>query len=70
MTRVREKNLDDTVVATIVGVLDGWSGRLTWDALIAAVKRRAGLSYTRQTLYSHERIRLAFAVRKKALAGT
>jgi hypothetical protein len=69
MTRVREKNLDDSVVATIVEVLDGWSGRLTWEALIQAVERRDGLRYTRQTLHRHERIRLAFAVRKKALAG-
>lgn len=69
MTRMREKNLDDDVVATIVGVLDGWSGRLSWEALIKAVERRARLSYTRQTLHRHERIRLAFAVRKKALSG-
>jgi hypothetical protein len=69
MTRVRERNLDDKVVATIVGMLDGWSGRLSWEALIEAVERRAGLSYTRQALHRHERIRLAFAVRKKALSG-
>lgn len=67
MTRVRERNLDDTVVATIVEVLDGWSGRLTWEALIEAVERREGLRYTRQALHRHERIRLAFTVRKKAL---
>ncbi|AUT67236.1 MULTISPECIES: hypothetical protein [Paraburkholderia] len=69
MTRVREKNLDDSVVAKIVEVLDGWSGRLTWEALIEAVERREGLRYTRQALHRHERIRLAFAVRKKALSG-
>ncbi|SOE57651.1 hypothetical protein SAMN05446935_1243 [Burkholderia sp. YR290] len=69
MTRVREKNLDDSVVATIVEVLDGWSGRLTWEALIEVVERREGLRYTRQALHRHERIRLAFAVRKKALSG-
>ncbi|MBR8304736.1 hypothetical protein KDW49_28965 [Burkholderia dolosa] len=66
---MRERNIDDDVVATIVGVLDGWSGRLSWEALVKAVQRRAGLSYTRQTLHRHERIRLAFAVRKKALSG-
>jgi len=69
MTRVREKNLDDSVVATIVEVLDGWGGRLTWEALIEAVQRREGLRYTRQALHRHERIRLAFTVRKKALSG-
>ncbi|MEW9583142.1 hypothetical protein [Paraburkholderia sp. DGU8] len=69
MTRVRERNLDDKVAATIVEVLDGWSGRLTWDALVEAVERREGLRYTRQTLHRHERIRLAYTVRKKALSG-
>jgi hypothetical protein len=69
VTRVREKNLDDAVVAAIVEVLDGWNGRLTWDMLIEAVKSREGLRYTRQALHRHERIRLAFTVRKKALLG-
>lgn len=51
MTRVRERNIDDKVAATIVEVLDGWSGRLTWEALVEAVERREGLRYTRQTLH-------------------
>ncbi|MCA8277336.1 hypothetical protein LGN17_33140 [Burkholderia sp. AU30280] len=69
MTRIRERNLDDKVVTIIVEVLDGWNGRLTWEALIEAVEKREGLRYTRQTLHRHERIRLAFTVRKKALSG-
>jgi hypothetical protein len=69
MTRVREKNFDDEVVAGVVHVLDGWSGRLSWEALIEAVEKRAGRRYTRQALHRHERIRLAFTVRKKALSG-
>jgi hypothetical protein len=69
VTRVRERNLDDKVVATIVEVLDGWGGKLSWEALIEAVERREGLRYTRQALHRHERIRLAFTVRKKALSG-
>lgn len=69
MTRVRERNLGDEVVETIVQVLDGWSGKLSWEALIDAVEKRAGLKYTRQALHRHERIRLAFSVRKKTLSG-
>ncbi|PAJ79155.1 hypothetical protein CJO71_19960 [Burkholderia ubonensis] len=69
MTRIRERNLDDKVVTIIVEVLDGWNGRLTWEALIEAVEKREGLRYTRQTLHRHERIRLAFTVRKRALSG-
>ena len=37
--------------------------------LIEAVESREGLRYTRQALHRHERIRLAFRVRKKALLG-
>ncbi|MDP9651068.1 hypothetical protein [Paraburkholderia caledonica] len=66
---MREKNLDDETVAMIVEVLDGWSGRLSWEALIASVARRTGRLYTRQTLHRHERIRLAFTGRKKASSG-
>jgi hypothetical protein len=69
MARIREKNLDDGTVATIVEVLDGWNDRLSWEALITAFARRTGRRYTRQTLHRHERIRLAFTVRKKALSG-
>ncbi|MFL9952167.1 hypothetical protein PQR46_43975 [Paraburkholderia sediminicola] len=69
MARVREKNLDDTVVGNVVEVLDGWSGRLTWDALIEELAKREGLRYTRQALHRHESIRLAFTVRKKVLSG-
>lgn len=69
MSRSRERNLDDEVVAGIVQVLDGWSGKLSWEKLIEAVEKRAGLRYTRQALHRHERIRNAFAVRKKALSG-
>ncbi|KAA1014928.1 hypothetical protein FVF58_03110 [Paraburkholderia panacisoli] len=68
MRRVRAKNLDDEVVASIVDLLDGWSGKLSWELLIDAVERRKKLRYTRQALHRHERIRLAFGVRKAALA--
>ncbi|MFM0670226.1 hypothetical protein, partial [Paraburkholderia sediminicola] len=70
MTRARAKNLNDNVVAAIVGILDGWTGRLTWDALIEVVAGRLGLLYTRQALHRHERIRLGFSVRKKALSAS
>jgi hypothetical protein len=70
MSRPREKNLDDEVIGAIVQVLDGWSGKLSWETLIDAIEMRAGLRYTRQALHRHERIRLAFTVRKKALSGS
>lgn len=64
----RSKNLDDRVIGKIVEILDGWSGPLSWVTLVATVEERIGLHYTRQTLDKHERIKLAFASRKKAIA--
>ncbi|MHC8405668.1 hypothetical protein [Pseudomonas sp. TMB3-21] len=51
-----------------MSILDGWSGKLTWDLLIQSVARRLRGTYTRQALHKHERIRNAFALRKKTLA--
>lgn len=64
----RGKNLDDVGVEQIVQVLDGWSGKLTWDLLISAVAGRSGCKYTRQALHRHERISQAFQLRKQTLA--
>lgn len=66
-TRIRSRNLTDTRIASIVGILDGWSGRLTWALLLEAIEKRLKASYTRQTLHQHERIRLAFGLAKKRL---
>lgn len=65
----RAKNLSAADVETIVGILDGWSGKLTWDLLIQAIARRNRATYTRQALHNHERIKNAFVLRKSALAG-
>jgi hypothetical protein len=68
MTRIRAPNLDDDAIAEIVSILDGWSGKLSWELLIQSVKRRKQAAYTRQTLHNHARIKQAFALRKNALA--
>lgn len=65
----RAKNLSATDVETIVRILDGWSGKLTWDLLIQAVARRTRSTYSRQALNNHERIKNAFGLRKNELAG-
>lgn len=70
MKHQRGKNLDDGAVANIVGLIDGWSGKLTWDLLLAAVERHKHGRYTRQALNNHSRIAEAFRVRKKALAAS
>ncbi|MBI2241298.1 MAG: hypothetical protein HYU59_10915 [Magnetospirillum gryphiswaldense] len=64
--RKRGKNLGDADIQTIVEILDGWVGAPTWEALIDEVALRLNCRYTRQALHNRERIRMAFAARKKA----
>lgn len=65
----RAKNLSDEDIARIVGILDGWSGRLTWQSLLDAVERHLFTRYTRQALHKHTRIQQAFEQRKAGLAA-
>lgn len=70
MMRNRAPNLDDDAIEAIAGILDGWAGKLSWEALIDAIERRTRVRYTRQALHRHTRIRSAFGLRKKSLTGT
>jgi hypothetical protein len=63
----RSRNLGEQEIQTIVGILDGWTGPLTWNLLIDAVASRLLSNYTRQALHKHERIRIAYGIRKKNL---
>jgi hypothetical protein len=63
----RSRNLDDHAISEIVAILDGWAGPLTWEALIEAIEEVQRVRYTRQALNNHERIKLAFSLRREAL---
>lgn len=65
----RGKNLTDDAIEQIVRLLDGWEGKLTWEALIDASVTWLHCKYTRQALHKHERIRAAYALRKESLRG-
>lgn len=67
MGKKRARNISDSDITQIVSILDGWVGPLNWKALIDAIAHRHHTFYTRQALYMHERIRNAFAVRKRLL---
>lgn len=60
----RSKNLGDDEIKQIVEILDGWSGKLSWELLIDAIELRMFSRYTRQGLYKQERIRNAFELKK------
>lgn len=64
---LRAQNITDRVTGEVVSILDGWCTKLTWELLIEKVQERLKVRYTRQALHQHERIRLAFVTRKKAL---
>jgi hypothetical protein len=61
----RSRNLSEDDLQAIIEMLDGWAGPLTWKLLIDAVYSRLRNRYTRQALHKHQRIRIAFEVRKK-----
>jgi hypothetical protein len=67
MARVRGKNIDEETVAIIVGILDGWSGKLSWNLLIDAVFARVGHRYVRQALDANERISHAYKLHRGRL---
>jgi len=69
MTKSRAKNLDDKTIELIVGVLDGWSGKLTWNLLIDGIEARIYIRYTRQALDRHARIKSAYQLTKDRLIG-
>ena len=62
-------HLTDEKIDTIVRVLDGWDGPLTWDLLIDSVAIRLGECPTRQALSGHTRVLKAFQKRKRELTS-
>lgn len=65
MKQKRAKNLTDADIKHIVEILDGWSGKLSWELLIDAIELRLFNRYTRQALFKHERLRNAYELQKK-----
>lgn len=64
------KHLTDVDVEKIVGLLDGWNGKLTWDLLCKACGPIIGTEPTRQTLSSFQRIKDAYSWVKKGDGST
>ena len=61
------KKMSDGDVEKICKILDGWRGKLTWEALAAAAQPAVRHLYTRQALIGHDRIKMAFQVTKGRL---
>ncbi|AUY34349.1 hypothetical protein [Pseudomonas sp. PONIH3] len=69
MTKGRAKNLNEDAIGVIVAILDGWSGKLTWDLLIDMIERRLLVRYTRQALDKRARVKMAYQVAKQRVGG-
>jgi hypothetical protein len=70
MRHRRSRNLDDAAISEIVGIVDGFTGPLSWKRLIEAIEELTRVRYTRQALNNHARIKLAFSVRRELLKAT
>lgn len=66
----RARNLGDADIEAIVGMLDGWDGKITWEFLIDAIEIRMRVRYTRQALSQHDTIKQAFQLMKGHLSGS
>jgi hypothetical protein len=54
--RKRAPNLTDPDIRAIVKIIDGWTGELTWQALIDRIEIVRHARYNRQGLAKHGRI--------------
>jgi len=61
------KHLSSKDMDLIIGLIDGWEGKLSWEALCDAVEPLIGSRPTRQTLHSHAKIKSAFTHQKGRL---
>jgi hypothetical protein len=61
------KHLSDRDIERVVGLLDGWQDKLSWEALSSACLPVIGTVPARQTLHRFERIREAFKATKERL---
>ena len=67
MAKNRARVIDADVIEVVLVLLREWTGKLTWDALIARIKKSIGVEYTRQALANHERLAHEFSLRKLSL---
>lgn len=62
------KHLSELEINKIIKLLDGWTGKLTWESLIEeSSKTILGRKPARQTLFKNKRLRFAFEHRKREL---
>lgn len=61
------QHLSDAEIDQVVNLLVGWKGKLTWEGLVAAHKKRNGKVRSRQAFARAASIRIAYDTAKKRL---
>lgn len=61
------KHLTARDIELLVGLIDGWNDKLTWDALCDEAASLIGTKPTRQTLNAHPAVKSAFSDKKTQL---
>lgn len=61
------KHLTARDIELLVGLIDGWNDKLTWDALCDEAANLIGTKPTRQTLNAHPAVKSAFSDKKTQL---
>lgn len=69
MKKTRAPDLTDARIREVIDILDGWNGKLTWDALLDTVEKAIGIRYSRFTFAEYPEIANAFSFKKEALRG-
>jgi hypothetical protein len=64
MKKSRAPDLNEERIQVVLDTLDGWSGKLTWELLIAAVAKTTGITYSRFTFAEYPQIANAFGLKK------
>ncbi|KGS15264.1 hypothetical protein ALP73_00198 [Pseudomonas coronafaciens pv. garcae] len=57
--------LNDTGIDKAVRLLDGWTGKLTWDRYLAMLEVEIGHKYTKAAMLRHPRIKSAWGHAKE-----
>lgn len=65
--RDRSPNLDQVRIEAIVRLIRRMPSKPSWDAVVSAVEDRFGSRYTRQALFAHPPIRLAYQERRSGV---
>ncbi|MGI1678711.1 MAG: hypothetical protein K6L75_08275 [Cellvibrionaceae bacterium] len=64
MAKGTGKRLTDSDIEKAVELLDGWSGKLTWDIYLSVLEADLGHRYTKAAMLRHDRIKSSWDAAK------